>query len=98
MKVSLGSYLCAVQREEHDPKIYSDSRLMYRVKLELNRQGHDLVKKLMYKDGHLVSEGQHYIRDRRGRYAIYDYNYAIRFAYEVYNANKPVVFAVCRGD
>jgi len=71
---------------------------MYHVKQELNQQGHDMVKKLMCADGHLVSEGQHYIRDRKGRYAVYDDQYAIRLAYKDYNAYHPVILQIQRSE
>ena len=38
--------------------------MLYHVKGELARQGWDFVKRRMWKDGHLVSELQQYLRER----------------------------------
>lgn len=43
----------------------ADSRLLYQVQQVLRQQGWDLVKKLAYKDGHMVSDHVHYLRTRR---------------------------------
>lgn len=98
MKVVLREYECVITREKGDPKIYNgvwgDSRLLYLVKKELIKQGYDVVKKLMYKDGHLVSSDVYYIRERKGKFAIWDDQYAIRFTYEPYNKDGRVVLVV----
>ena len=90
MKVDLHRACCIVTREPGDPKIYTDSALMYRIKLTLQAQGHDVIKKLMWKDGCLVSDTQHYVRSRKCRagatsFCIWDGAYALRFAYQAYN-------------
>lgn len=59
-----------VEREEGDPKFYGvvnaagESRLLYHVKKTLNERGYDLIKKRMWKDGHLVDDRQQYLRTR----------------------------------
>ncbi len=62
--------------------IRSESDLWYRVKNTLISMGHDVIKKQMTKDGHLVSDGVYYVRTRKqdgfGSYMIYDDRYAIR--------------------
>tara|TARA_R100000963_G_scaffold33722_1_gene26261 strand:+ start:297 stop:743 length:447 start_codon:yes stop_codon:yes gene_type:complete len=76
------------------PKIYSESALMHKVKLELRSQGYDVIKKLMWKDGHMVDESQHYIRERNYAWAIYDPEWVIRRTYEDYNAaNRNLVLS-----
>jgi DNA-binding LacI/PurR family transcriptional regulator len=76
------------------PKIYSESALMHKVKLELRSQGYDVIKKLMHKDAHMVDESQHYIRERNYAWAIYDSEWVIRRTYEDYNAaNRNLVLA-----
>jgi len=85
MKVTLTENSCLVEREPTDKKIYSESLFWYKVKQELQKQGHDVIKKLMWKDGHLVSDKVYYIRERKGKFAIWDSAYAVRFTYEPYN-------------
>ena len=100
MRVELGKYHCTTTREEGDPKIYSESLLLYRVKQELIKQGYDVIKKRMWKDGHLVDDTQSYIRSRKDNkdsFAIWDTSYAIRFTYEDYNKDGELELTVERG-
>jgi hypothetical protein len=72
-------------------KFYSESTLLHHIKEALIKQGYDVIKKLMWKDGHLVSDTQHYIRTRKFKpsdadaFCVYDGDYALRFSYEDYN-------------
>ena len=71
----------------------SDSQLLYHVKLCLQRHGHDVIKKLMSKDGHLVSEGVHYVRTRgkiRWGFAVWNSGYQVRDAHKYYNRHGQV--------
>jgi len=88
MKVALNNSGCTVTREDGDSKLYNESRLLHLVKKELIQQGYDVIKKLMCKDGHLVDDTQHYIRDRKGNFAIWFGSYAIRNSYEDYNEGE----------
>lgn len=72
------------------PKIYSESQLLHNIKVELITQGHDVIKKLMWKDGHMTSDTQHYIRERKGEFAIWDGNYQIRLANEAFNSGEVI--------
>ncbi len=66
-------------RDSADPKFGTDdSWFLYRVKKTLQEYGYDCIKKLAWKDGHLVSEDMHYVRDRKGRWYVYDNDHAIR--------------------
>lgn len=75
-----------VRRDERKPRTESDFWVM--VKRTLQRDyGHDVIKKPMSKDGHMVSEGVYYVRTRKwgrvkkhiqGEYALWDDQYAIR--------------------
>jgi len=94
MKVVLKENVCEVTREKGDPKIYGvknaagESRLLYLIQKELNKQGFDVIKKRMCKDGHLVDEMQQYIRTRQGEepsFAIYNSKWAISGAEEDFN-------------
>jgi len=80
-----------VTREATDKKYYGvvnaagESNLLHVIKNELNKQGYDLIKKRMWKDGHLVDDHQQYLRTRKkgvGKADIYIYNpiWAIRGA------------------
>ena len=56
--------------------------------------GHDVIKKLMWKDGHLVDDYQYYIRSRnpfeKGSFFIYQSDYAIRQIFEPWNEQGKV--------
>jgi len=70
MIVKFLSKNCIVTREPSDPKFYGiknakgESRFLYHLKNHLNKQGYDLIKKRMWKDGHLVDDMQQYLRTR----------------------------------
>jgi hypothetical protein len=78
-----------IEQEEGDKKFYNESAFFYAVKKLLNSQGHDLVKRNMEKDGHMMS-APYYLRDRRWRYCYYDNYYAIADIAKCYNLNKKV--------
>lgn len=82
-----------VEREPNDPRLYSESLFWYALKRELTAHGNDAIKKLMWKDGHLVSDTQHYVRDRKGKWLLHDEMYAIRNLAHAYNRG-PVYLAV----
>ena len=86
-----------VIREAGDPAYYGvknaggESRLLYAIKAQLKLQGHDMVKKRMSKDGHLVDEMQQYLRTRQGvtpAFSIWNDRWAIEGAEVDYNAGK----------
>jgi hypothetical protein len=91
MKVELQKSHCIITREEGDPKIYNESLLLYKVKQELIKQGYDVIKKRMWKDGHLYGdETLQYIRmrnykDEKNFFQIYDNFYAVRAMTKEYN-------------
>ena len=107
MKVVLGEHTLIVTREDSDPKIYSESLLLHKVKLELIKQGHDVIKKRMWKDGHLYGDNTlQYIRSRNlskkfqnthGFIMVYDGEYAIRAMVDDYNQGE-LILNVERGD
>ena len=107
MKVELAKYHCIITREEGDPKIYSESLLLYKIKQELIRQGHDVIKKRMWKDGHLMGDDKlQYIRSRNlskkfqdshDFIMVYDGDWAIRAMETDYN-NGRLVLNLERGD
>jgi len=50
-----------------------------------------MIKKLAYKDGHLVSDTMYYLRERKNKFYIYDPEHSIRFAYQDYNNGKLIL-------
>ena len=75
MRIELTLHTLTAIAEPGDPKYYGtrngagESRLLHAIKVQLNGDGADLIKKRMYKDGHLVDDLQQYLRTRtiRGR-------------------------------
>jgi len=82
-----------------DPKFYSESILLHHIKLILIEIGYDVIKKLMWKDGHMVAETQHYIRSRKvggdpEAMYIWDGRYNVRNLAEDFNNNGEVVLDI----
>jgi len=107
MKVTLEQHACIVEREPGDPKFHGvvsaagESRLLHHVKQILNKQGNDLVKKRMWKDGHLVDDMQQYLRTRSPKSPgahvyILNNRWAIEGAEVDFNERGRVVLAVVR--
>lgn len=104
MQVRMTEHSCVVTREPTDRVLRdggwgdADSRLLFRLKEHLNRTGGDWIKKRMWKDGHLVDDTQHYIRERKSRngvqLAVYATDYALRSSADVFNRGEPVCFAL----
>jgi len=71
MQVVIQGNQCIVTREPNDPKFKdggwgsAESRLLFHVKQELIKQGYNLIKKHMWKDGHLVDDHCQYLRTRK---------------------------------
>jgi len=95
VKLDFDKHVCEVTKEKGDPRFYSgswgdaESRFLYHVKQQLVKQGCDVIKKRMWKDGHLVDDSQQYIRSRNINsddvLMIYNSNYAIVDAGEEFN-------------
>lgn len=103
VKLDLERKTCTVTREAGDPKFTGvinaagESRLLHHIKLELNKQGFDMIKKRMWKDGHLVDDMQQYIRSRKikpGAFCIFNNQWAIRGAEEYLNEFGQVTLMV----
>jgi hypothetical protein len=100
MKVTLNKYNCEVSRQDTDPKRFgNESTLMHHVKLELISMGYDVIKKRMWKDGHLVDDTQQYIRSRAIKtdkdFYIYSGVYALRDLSDDWNKEGKVIFNKC---
>ena len=80
--LNLDNHFCKVEKEEGDPHFsnsgwtYAESIFLYHVKRELIKQGHDVIKKRMWKDGHMTDDTNQYIRSRNVKdpEAFYVYN------------------------
>jgi len=95
VELNWGQGSVRVTRETGDPAYYGvrdaagESRLLYAIKKQLKLQGYDVVKKRMWRDGHLVDDMQQYLRTKRGAspsFAIYNGRWAIEGAEVSYNA------------
>lgn len=82
MKVTLYGNRLDIERQGE--RFATESAWWYRLQQELNAQGHDLVKKIMAKDGHMVGDkyGPYYLRDRGDAYCFYDPNYDSHLAHK----------------
>lgn len=68
--LSLNGNRLICEREQGDPRYtrgyaLPESTLLYHIKQRLNAAGLDLIKKRMWKDGHMVDDLQQYIRSRK---------------------------------
>jgi len=103
-----GGYI-VVSRVPYEKAIRKESTFYHKLKKELQRllphkleRRVDLIKKLMYKDGHMVDQFQYYIRERvRGKgkaqpsiLAFYDTKYALRQIQTEFNAGEKVKLSV----
>ena len=91
-----------VTREATDKKYYGEvngageSKLLHDIKLQLNKDGYDLIKKRMGKDGHLMDDMQQYLRTRKkgsGKADIFIYNgnWNIRGANDDFNKGEVIL-------
>ena len=107
MRVELGEYTCVVTKEQSDPQYphtaAGESRLLHHIKQALQAQGHDVIKKRMWRDGHLVDDLQQYIRTRKpplegkedpAKFFIYDPGWNTRFGTEEFNKGELVLQVV----
>ncbi len=99
MKVIVCKSYITFRRDRGESRVRNESELLHRLKRILAARGYDLIKKLMWKDGHLVSDTQHYLRARNkvtrgGMVCIHDADYAIRNSAQYYNQWRRVTFQV----
>ena len=104
MLVKMQKGCCIVTKEKGDMRLTDsnwstkESVLLYRIKQNLNARGFDLIKKRMWKDGHLVDDCQQYLRSRKPKskncIAIYNHRYAIEDAGDTFNKEGSVSLAV----
>lgn len=78
---------------DNGPRIYKESTFWRHVARALGKKW---IAKLMYKDGHLVADTQHYARTRDGEILLSQTDYAIREVYRAYNQDGQVSVLVTR--
>lgn len=99
--LNLETNSCVVTREPNDKRLSrpgwtgtdADSTFWYHVAKTLQKQGYDVIRKRMSKDGHMYgSDSTQYVRsrDKKKGFMIYDGDYALRFAFEDFNKGAPV--------
>lgn len=108
MKLEMREHSIVVIKEHGDPRCSGvvnaagESKLLHLIKQKLNSQGYDLIKKRMWKDGHMVDDMQQYLRTRspsgdpsKDLY-IYNGQWAIDGAEADFNRTGRVVLRVVR--
>jgi len=81
MKATLEQHYCTVTLEKGEKAPRTESLFWYRLRNLLRKQGHDVVRQVPAKDGHLTS-ASYYIRERKGAWAVYDNAHMLRFPHE----------------
>ncbi len=98
MIIDLNGHTLTVRREVTDPRFYNDdSRFLYRLKNALRLKGYDCVKKLAWKDGHLVDNTMHYIRHRKGDWCLWDTHHAVRSLARAFDTDGKVTLRYQEG-
>ena len=87
---------CIVVRKEVTDRKYGrkESQLYYDIKKVLIAKGYDCIKKLAWKDGHLVDDNMYYLRDRKKRWSLSDALYSVRFLTEGFDNGEDVYLYV----
>ncbi len=65
MKLKFVDSYIECHQEQSDPRMKNESHFFYHLKLALNKQGYDLIKKLMWKDGHMTDDLRYYLRQKK---------------------------------
>lgn len=102
MKIELKTNNCVITQEPGDTKYYGtanaagESALLHAVKKQLNAAGHNLIKKRMWKDGHMMDDMQQYLRSKSKQAGIQIFNprWAIEGANDALNRDGQVVLSV----
>jgi hypothetical protein len=109
MKVIMKKGCCIVRRTKDDPTFKdsewgsAESQLLYRIKGILNKRGYELIKKRMWRDGHLMDDNQLYLRTKKpsGKPSkdiyIYNSNWAVEGAEVDFNKKGETVLTVVTG-
>jgi hypothetical protein len=71
-------------------KYRTETAFFYALKLAMQANGLDVVKKRMWKDGHMTDNYNLYIRDRKWKYCVVDPQHCVRAIYTEFNENRSV--------
>ncbi len=97
MKLVFEAHKLRVIREDTDRKYYGavnaagESRLLYTIVQKMKKLGMDVIKKRMWKDGHLVADMQQYIRTRNGAECWWNGHWQINGLDEDFNNGEAVL-------
>jgi len=105
MKFKIGPNHVTFYREDGEKAIGKETEFFHKAKVLLNRFGFEFIKKLMYKDGHMVSDYEYYIRSRlpnpkrdkthnRGIFCLHDTMFNIRQIHTEFNKQREVTLAI----
>jgi hypothetical protein len=108
--LDLKNHTCKIIREKCDKRFScsnwasAESTFLYHVLQSLKLQGFDVIKKRMWKDGHMVDNDQQYIRTRKWtgeicpeEFAIYNSAWSVYDAGEVFNRDGEIILDVFTG-
>jgi hypothetical protein len=88
MRITQGPQGEIILHRESGSRIYKDTTLLYQAAKLLNTKGANVIRKEACKDGHLTSEGNYYLVDRKRHYGWHFSHYQLRPAYQDYNDGK----------
>jgi len=82
---------CRVIKDDKK-KYYTESTFFFDIKKELIKQGFDVIKKLMMKDGHMMGGETYgyYIRERKQNWCAFDEEYCIRNCWKDYSEGRQI--------
>lgn len=84
-----------VLKEPGDRRYGKDESLFwYHLRCKLLEMGYDVVKRRMYKDGHMVLDSLFYVRDRKHRWCLYDNLSAVRFMSQDFDTKGEVSLSI----
>lgn len=88
-----------VRREVTDTiRFKNESHFLHHLKKALQARGNDCIKKLAWKDGHLVDDYMYYIRERKFGWYVYDGDHQIRSCAAVFMKDGEVTLWIDRSE
>jgi hypothetical protein len=94
IKLDRGKSFTIITKDPTDPRFKTESALWYAIRNELKIMGIDAIKKLMWKDGHMICETQHYVRtrtmDKMNDFMLHYGNYMIELMNDDFNKNGKI--------
>tara|TARA_B100001013_G_C24199273_1_gene280628 strand:- start:29 stop:325 length:297 start_codon:yes stop_codon:yes gene_type:complete len=91
MKLTIYKDKVEIKKTHNKERFNNESIFLYYVKNELIKMGNDVIKKRMYKDGHLMGDDTtQYIRERNYKFYIYDGEWQLRFLHKDFNKKGSV--------